>query len=308
MNARTSSSRAALRLGRAPVLARLLRSLLGLAVVGTLAAGPAALAQKIDLNSADAEELEQLPGIGPKLAAEIVKDREENGPFSVPEDLARVRGVSSKLVEKLLDHVTTGGGGGGALVVKEGQPIPSAVAKKVLEAFGHEPTIREVQEAAVLYARAHPDAIDSMRWRVRTNALLPEFQTWVVADLDRDVRTRTNLDAADAVIQTTDDDNSLRLTARATWDLDRVVFDRNELGVWRESMRMANLRDRVVDEVTRRYYERRRLQVDLELSPPTELADRVRKDLRIQELTADLDALTGGWFSSELERSGDRPY
>jgi len=280
------------------------RALLPLAALVVVLSATEARADRIDINTATATELEELPGIGPKLAAEIVRDREENGPFSVPEDLARVPGISSNLVEKLLPEITTGGD----LVVREGQQIPADAVRQILDRYAHEPTIREVQEAAITYSRSHPDTVDSWRARARTSALLPQFQSRVRTDFDRDSRTRTNLDAADAVVVTDDNDNSLLLEVRATWDLDRVVFNPDELGVWRETMRMANLRDRVVDEVTRRYYERRRLQIDLELTPPTNVADRVRKELRIQELTADIDAVTGGWFSKKLKKAGDEPY
>jgi len=204
--------------------------------------------------------------------------------------------------------VTVGGSGGGSVVVEEGEVVGEKVVKQVLAKFASEPSIREVQEAAILYTRSHPDIIDSWRFRARTNALMPEFRAKVNTNFDRDLRTRTNTDASEAVVRTTDDNNTLQLEFRATWDLDRVIFDRNELGVWREAVRMSNLRDRVVDEVTRRYYERRRLQVDLELSPPTELGDRVRKELRVQELSADLDAMTGGWFSEKLSSAGRDPY
>jgi competence ComEA-like helix-hairpin-helix protein len=274
-------------------------------LVTLLLSSSAALADRIDINTASATELESLPGIGPKLATEIVRDREENGAFSSPEDLSRVPGISSNLVEKLLAQISTGGE---TLVIREGQAIPADAVRKILESYDHEPSIREVQEAAIGYSRSHPDTVDSWRARARTSALLPQFQSRVRTDFDRDVRTRTNLDAADAVVQTDDNDNSLLLEVRATWELDRVVFNPDELGVWRETMRMANLRDRVVDEVTRRYYERRRLQVDLELTPPTNVSDRVRKELRIQELTADIDAVTGGWFSKRLRKAGSEPY
>jgi len=270
-----------------------------------LLSSSAARAERIDINTASASELESLPGIGPKLASEIVRDREENGAFSSPEDLSRVPGISSNLVEKLLPKISTGGE---AIVIREGQAIPADAVRKILEGFDYEPSIREVQEAAIAYSRSHPDTVDSWRARARTSALMPEFQSRVRSQFDRDSRTRTNLDAADAVVVTDDNDNSLLLEVRATWDLDRVIFNPDELGVWRETMRMANLRDRVVDEVTRRYYERRRLQVDLQLSPPTNVSDRVRKELRIQELTADIDAVTGGWFSKRLKKAGENPY
>lgn len=53
----------------------------------------------VALNRADATELEGLPGVGPVLAERIVAYREQNGPFSVVEDLLQVPGIGeSKLV------------------------------------------------------------------------------------------------------------------------------------------------------------------------------------------------------------------
>lgn len=51
----------------------------------------------IDINFASQEQLESLPGIGPALAAAIIAAR----PFSSAEDLARTRGVGSRLAAKL---------------------------------------------------------------------------------------------------------------------------------------------------------------------------------------------------------------
>ena len=64
---------------------------------------------------------------------------------------------------------------------------------------------------------------------------------------------------------------------------------------------VVQLRDDVLDEVTRLYFERRRLQINLFLDPPKELKDKIEKDLRLQELTAGVDALTGGYLSGALQ-------
>ncbi len=53
--------------------------------------------RKIALAEATAEELEMVPGIGAKLAARIVEDRQRRGPFASVEDLRRVRGIGVKL-------------------------------------------------------------------------------------------------------------------------------------------------------------------------------------------------------------------
>ena len=52
--------------------------------------------QKININTASAEELAQLKGIGPSHAAKIVAYREKNGPFKTPHDLMQVSGIGQK--------------------------------------------------------------------------------------------------------------------------------------------------------------------------------------------------------------------
>jgi competence protein ComEA len=59
----------------------------------------AAETRKININSASAEELAQLKGIGPSHAAKIVAYREKNGPFKMPEDLMQVSGIGQKTFE-----------------------------------------------------------------------------------------------------------------------------------------------------------------------------------------------------------------
>lgn len=60
----------------------------------------------ININTASTVQLDELPGIGPALAAKIVADREENGPFSSLDDLDRVSGVGPSIVESLAGLAT----------------------------------------------------------------------------------------------------------------------------------------------------------------------------------------------------------
>lgn len=59
----------------------------------------------INLNTATPAELESLPGIGPKLAQEIIKTRQQQ-PFTSLQDLSRVSGIGPKLLERLENRVT----------------------------------------------------------------------------------------------------------------------------------------------------------------------------------------------------------
>ncbi|MDR1651745.1 MAG: helix-hairpin-helix domain-containing protein, partial [Synergistaceae bacterium] len=63
---------------------------------------------KIDINRADASQLNTLPGIGPKLSAAIVGYREANGPFESVDDLRNVRGIGEKRLEAIRELVTAG--------------------------------------------------------------------------------------------------------------------------------------------------------------------------------------------------------
>lgn len=60
----------------------------------------------INVNTATAEQLEALPGIGPTLAAAIVQERERNGPFRSIDDLTRVPGIGDGRLSQLHDLVT----------------------------------------------------------------------------------------------------------------------------------------------------------------------------------------------------------
>lgn len=55
----------------------------------------------IYVNSASAEELETLPGVGPALAGRIIAYRDENGPFTSLEDLDQVSGIGPSTLENL---------------------------------------------------------------------------------------------------------------------------------------------------------------------------------------------------------------
>ena len=60
----------------------------------------------IDVNSASADELETLPGIGPTLAAAIIDERERNGPYESVDDLNRVPGIGDGRLSQIRDLVT----------------------------------------------------------------------------------------------------------------------------------------------------------------------------------------------------------
>ncbi len=63
------------------------------------------IAVKIPINTAQTDELDVLPGIGPALAGRIVAYRKEHGPFKTVEDIKKVKGIGDKLFEKMLPFI-----------------------------------------------------------------------------------------------------------------------------------------------------------------------------------------------------------
>jgi competence ComEA-like helix-hairpin-helix protein len=280
-----------------------------------LAPAPARAEDQLNVNTASEQELEALPGVGAATAKRIVEYRDQNGPFENLEDLQKVRGISPAALEKLRPYLVAGRGGGSGrpragsetvVASRADSEASNANVKKLLARYKDEPTVRETQEAAMRYAEVHPEVIQSWRSRSRLAGLGPQLRAEMRYVNTLDERVRTGGDSAPT--QQNDTGTELRPLARAQWDLDRLIFNPDELRVSNQTVDLVRLRESVLDQVTKVYYERRRLQVDLELAPPGDLAGRLRKELRLQELVADLDALTGGFFSQKLGERGASPY
>lgn len=62
----------------------------------------------VDINRASKEDLERLPGIGPKTAEAIIAYRESHGPFRRVEDLLQVKGIGPKKLEAVRNLITVG--------------------------------------------------------------------------------------------------------------------------------------------------------------------------------------------------------
>lgn len=70
------------------------------------ASGGTAVAGKININTADKDELDRLPGIGPVLAQRIIEYRKAHGPFRDIADLKKVSGIGEAKLNQVKDKIT----------------------------------------------------------------------------------------------------------------------------------------------------------------------------------------------------------
>jgi competence protein ComEA len=68
-------------------------------------AEPLAARFEVDVNAADWPELSQLPGIGETLARRIVESRQTSGPFADADDLRRIPGIGPKILAQIRPYL-----------------------------------------------------------------------------------------------------------------------------------------------------------------------------------------------------------
>lgn len=169
---------------------------------------------------------------------------------------------------------------------------------RILAKFDHEPAIRDVQVAAIQYYNVSPEKIRTLRSRTRSKALVPGLTVGFANSLSSFNKSVDDIIFRNVGIAILEEQNAdfLGFTASATWSLDRLVFNAEELDV----MSLIGIQDGIQREVTALYYVRRRLQIELLLNPPKTLEGRLSGRLRLEELTGLLDAYTGGFFSRQI--------
>ena len=73
---------------------------------GSLSVGQGQTETKVNLNTADEEQLMTLTGIGESRAADIIRYRQEHGPFERIEDIMNVSGIKEGAFQKIKDSIT----------------------------------------------------------------------------------------------------------------------------------------------------------------------------------------------------------
>lgn len=166
--------------------------------------------------------------------------------------------------------------------------------------FSGEPSLRDLQKAALKFFMVNPKRLHSLRKKAANKAWMPVVQAGFTGNMSQNTRAMELAQYRNAYTYPWEDETQINMgyqfSVRATWNLPQLVFNAEELDV----ASMVGIQDGVLKEITRLYFIRRRLQINLLISPPKDAKTNVMLDLRLQELTGLLDAMTNGYLSKEL--------
>jgi hypothetical protein len=173
------------------------------------------------------------------------------------------------------------------------------------EIIKREPTIQEVQRAALAHYQLEPDRIASMSTAARLKGLFPEIDAGFDSLLGHNFT-----DTQDALYptlpfkerQAASNDQTI-WHVRGVWDLSRVVFNPEQLDI----KTLGSLQETLIREVTTMFFSRRRVLASLVLSPPDDEEELYFEQLRLDEMTATIDAFTGGKFADRAWQADAPP-
>ena len=131
-------------------------------------------------------------------------------------------------------------------------------------------------------------------------ALLPK----VSMGIDRSTSSTAEIytSATKDYVITGPDDINKGYDVSISWELGDLIWSDDQTNIDVRSRLTTQLRNDILDDLRRAYYERKRLQFELIQSPPQDLKSRFERELRIQELTQAIDDLTGNYLSEHMRK------
>ena len=151
--------------------------------------------------------------------------------------------------------------------------------------------------------------MDGWKKKARWAAALPRLQV----GFDRELKDVVSLSTKDSVSVTGGDvfigpdendfdqnfNQGTSFEVKAIWYLDQLIFNRDTLAANSERRDWIRERTKTLEEVTESYFTRKRLLEEIKKKEDP-YPIREKKKMLVDQLTAKVDAYTGGWFSGQL--------
>jgi hypothetical protein len=173
--------------------------------------------------------------------------------------------------------------------------------RKLKLRFEKEPTVKDVQMAALRFFKIHPTLVAGFRRGASWKALMPDLEVNFNLERGRNDRELDDIIYAQTFPwkeQEATTRSGYTLGLRAHWSLDRLIFNAEILDV----TSIVGIQEGLLREITSLYFTRRRLMTIMSLNPPQDPGEKITESIRLGEILANIDALTGGYFSTEIKR------
>ncbi|MDP8233465.1 MAG: hypothetical protein P9M06_01490 [Candidatus Saelkia tenebricola] len=174
----------------------------------------------------------------------------------------------------------------------EGEDSQELIERQYQLLCKDEPSCQEIQEESLAYNEVSPEKIRAWRISLKYRALMPQLK------LGYDKTVTTALGASYDKVQIGPRDWSLDLT----WDLDNLIWNMYQDDVDTRARLNTQLRIDILNEVNRLYFERLRVKNELLNKTPKNSYEYIKQMMYLEELTAALDAYTGGYYSKCLKK------
>ncbi len=193
--------------------------------------------------------------------------------------------------------------------------LAAPLQAQTLEALVHTsprcPSVQKVQREALRHH--HLDGpVDPWTGRARWSNAIPQLDAevrWLDQHDDRaDYREDLGTGAPGVGLLAPDDIRQQFVSGsrtqrvwrlRARVELGKLLFDPREVQIAAQTRQLVKARQEVLHEVTRRYHARMKHQLQLAITSPDDIEVALKLWIALQEDTAMLDALTGGWFTQQ---------
>lgn len=174
-----------------------------------------------------------------------------------------------------------------------------------------EPNVVEVQKQAMKFASL-PTSGDYKRYRLQ--ARLRNFFPNIGFDAnttgtntgyyetEKGISTNVSLNNSFDAGRTTRFQNDGRSFKQLSvqWNTNRFIYDDEINNILSQARLTTNIRENLLDDVTRIYYQRKKLLLEKLVNPQKDIETKLSNELAVNELTGQLDSRTGGWFSKEI--------
>jgi len=177
--------------------------------------------------------------------------------------------------------------------------------EQAMKKIQSEPSAKDVVNAAIEYAKLHPDRIKKWMQNIRKSAWMPEVRMLGGGEKSSiNSHGRDGESGVNSLFLFRDSEhtrgNDYRLEAELSWKLEKLFFDEAEIGIDEQRNRQTELREDIANTVTIYYFQRRNLVFKKLFNPPEDFTELSRLEFQIEEITTKIDTLSGGYFIKQL--------